>query len=575
MLALILSTGPQIQNYALSLLNSGNPSIYASVYGEELIKFPRLMTWIRAGFEWQFLLAGAAVAFVCVRQSAPRMLAWRVSVATFMILCLVDAANAVVTGSATLDFLVKNLVSNGIGAVFLGALVLSFLRAADLLYSNLEVGAFSKRLTASLAILIAGFLTSCSVYYVCELLFSPRPTEIKAYFATPSSGTIVPRLSNELGSPSKEGRVPFSFFSSLATAGNATWTNINGDLQLTLLQEKASQKYHVDIHLISGCNTFDAINGLDFSRPWMTFDEVTTLQASTDTGITQFLAGSLQGHHTKIKVDSGKVGFFDFKRDSQSNSLSLTQFVGDDAHLELSSYADDLLFAFSASFLNKKNDELANSPRFLNLKIDKTTYVIQFVPPLKSPSNKEVTCKVLEQDGPAKNSQRSYVEIDGRGLLPGVLLRLRPSDLSGIRRVPAETTLRVQGADGWIAVHGLEIDSVAGQPLGHLKMFHVRGNILNFILDESSTAVQPFDTYTAIGELQGNFSADGNLLFSGRADSLWKGNVRANLTRWERLSWEAKVFLLGLLGSFVTFMGSLCSRWLRENRPISWITYAN
>lgn len=570
-LAFVLSTGPQIQSYLISLLNSDLPSVYGSAYQESLANFPRLSAWVGAGFEWHVLLMALLITLTVVQRSEARLVAWRAAVASFLVLCTFDIGLGLFQRQLTVKWMVENAAGNLLGGILIAALLVTIFSITDFLYSHAPAGNVGKRAVAAGSALLGGLFSCCLVYYLVDFFYNPLPVKFEAYFSAPASGTVVPKPTTPSSAPKGRNEMrPFSFVPAKPIKGNVTWTSAEGALKVKLQTRDNGPMDQVSIALFSGCRSWDEVKELKVVAHWLVVDNVDALEVSFDPGLTNFFTTVREAQTSSFRVDAGVVGIFNIDQDAQSKRLKVTQFVGDDASLEFDSSADEQSFFLSAPILRSINGQPSLSSRIMTLKVGMQTYFLKFDPPRNAHRSDKVVCS-LHQDTQSKPTAESgFISVGPVDIMAGVLVKVRRKDAALLVN-DMNAGFRVSGGGGWLGLVGLQPEQLENHSLGTLRMFQVRGNITDLVLDGSPATARPLDTYTAMGDLRAAYGDQGKLHVAGRVKSLWRDQSRMNPTKWEKLGWEAKVFMLGLLGAVLAFLWPLLAQRLRANSRFTWM----
>lgn len=569
-LAFVLATGPHIQRYLISLLNTDIPSIYGSAYKESIIVFPRLSEWVGAGFTWPFLLMALLITFFAVRPAEPRLVAWRTAAASFVLLCVYDLTSGYFGKQFTIAWLVENSVSNLLGGVLISGFLVTALSLADFLYLHIPGGSVKKRIISGVGALASGLLFCCLIYYLTDFFYNTLPVRLEISFAAPVNGAAAPMPNAQSSDLIKKSMVqPFSFVPANEITGNATWTSGEQGLEVNLLPNNNRQTYQVSVTLLSGCGTPDQVKKLDDDAYWLEANNIDALKVSFDPGLTQFFTLLRDSQTSSFKIGSGKVSMFNIDQDGQSKSLNVTQFLGDDTFLDLESITDEQSFFLSAPLLKTIGKETSLSSRTLTLTIGTQKYLLIFHPPERTLQSKEkVICSVRQEQ---QKAEPGFTILKPTNLVAGVMIKVRRKEIGAMRVDTLKTALRVTGGAGWLGLVGLQPEQLKNHSLGTLKMFSLRGNVIDYVIDGSPLAIRPPDEYSALGEMQIKYGDQGKLYVEGRANRLWKNQHRMNPTKWEKLGWETKIFLLGLFGTFFTSLWPLLAQRLRVNRRFAWI----
>jgi hypothetical protein len=569
-LAFVLSAGPQIQASLFSLVNSDMPSIYGSAYQESLIKFPSLLSWLKAGFEWQFLMMSLLISIVALLRSEPRRMAWRAVFASFIVLCIFDIGFGLIYGQVTARWIGENVIANLIGGILIAAVLLVILYVADFLYLHVPAGNFGRMAVAAGSSALVGLSFSCFFYYISDVFYNPLPVKFDAYFSAPVGGALAP--GSDLRTSSLTGKTDvrsFSFVPEEPIKGDATWTSGEGALGVKMVDGGNGRKYKISVAFLSGCSTKEEVKKLGEITPSLVIGDSSAFEASFDSGLTNFFTIVPEEKATKIKLDVGVVSMFSLDQDSQTKRLKVTQFVGHDASLELHA-SNEQSFVLTAPLMNSAGQgKLSISPRVISIKIEKQTFSFAFGPPRKVSRSDKIVCSIFKDVQRQSMSESTIVSVDESTLIPGVLVKISKDDAALVD--VEDMKLRVSGGNGWITLVDLQSEQLANHSAGELRMLQVRGNVTDLILDGTPATARPLDSYTAMGELRATYGSEGNLRVSGRAKSLWKDQARMNPTKWEKLDWEVKAFLLGLFSGGTAFLWRLLAQCLRGNKRFSWI----
>ena len=170
-LSLPLSTGPQVQEYIVSALNTDANSIYGSLYQESPAKFPSLKTWLIGGLHWVYVVMGLAIALLSACPRQPKPLFQSISISSFFVLMVVDIARRFI--DLSFQFVFINVFANLAGGLGVGLLVVT---AYILLEAGFRLMATSQTWqTPAIFVLLplTGILTSTVIYYAADLIYRP------------------------------------------------------------------------------------------------------------------------------------------------------------------------------------------------------------------------------------------------------------------------------------------------------------------------------------------------------------------------------------------------------------------
>jgi hypothetical protein len=151
------------------------------------------------------------------------------------------------------------------------------------------------------------------------------------------------------------------------------------------------------------------------------------------------------------------------------------------------------------------------------------------------------------------------------GALFSITKRQSSSGVYGIE----DNELTVRGGNGWVTLTRSE-DASSGSQAASLDFLSFEGSVVRFDIDGVPVSSQPIDQYHIFGDLTAQLDSPKNMRFVGKAKALWKNGVRLNPTKWEKLSWEPRLFLMSLIVSVLGISRYLATR-LKENADIQWL----
>lgn len=143
--AFIVSVGPHLQTYAVSLLTSDATSIYGSAYQDAIARFPGLRTWLGHFLSIDYLICAALIALPTSLESKPRQILGAAAISSFIALTLHDIILALYTKRFAFRFLAENVFSNALGGLMIGAILVSIYIACELFFRYTATPAKAQR----------------------------------------------------------------------------------------------------------------------------------------------------------------------------------------------------------------------------------------------------------------------------------------------------------------------------------------------------------------------------------------------------------------------------------------------
>ena len=568
-LALILSTGPQVQTYVLSLLNSDVPSVYGSAYQQTLVEFPNLANWLAGVLSWPCFAIGLIVAWFATRSVEPRVVAWNTACASAILLSVFDITLGIVDNKISVRWLTENLVSNFVGGVIVATLLICIFSAAEFAHKHLPVNRVIRHCLVLTTLPFFGLLYCCAAYYLSGLFYAPLPTTIDITASAPADGVVASTRSQ--ATPSfAAGNRPFSFAPMKSVRSNVKWISPEGNVEIRSDFE-AAHTPKLEVHMVVGCTGLEQLEKLQtWPSAWITTSGLASLEVVGDTGPTDFVTMLPTTQRADIKIQTGPVATFNLNQEANHQSVQITQFVDKDALVDLRTNSS-LRFFLGVPLISANNKEVTLAPRMIKLRVNGEVQFIRLWPPASIVDVPDRTeCQAVEDLKPLSIASTGGIDVKRPEAIVGIVVTItQPVD---IRRISmGDVGIRVSSSGGWITILGLQAEDLEHESLGQAHMLQVRGNISDFSLDDVIQTPRQVETITAMGTLEAQF-VQGKLRFLGQAKRLWKDQGRLNATRWEKLSWEPKLFIISLILSALAVLGKVVTNRLRVNQKMLWMS---
>lgn len=571
-LSFILATGPEVQRHLISIINSDAPSIYSSAYKDQLTKFGSLSTWLSLGLHWIFLLMSLVSTSAVIWIGRPRKLAWYAIASLFTTFTLFDIAYGLIYNSISVKILSENLFSNFIGSVFVAILMIGIFSIADFVYKHVPVANHLKSIAAGCTIIGLGALFSSTAYYITLIFYNPIPAKIETYLSAPLQGSFAIAASKKNESNDNNDDSSFSLLPvDKPIAASISWTTMELK-SLALQKSKLGERYNVSINLLSGHCTLDDFKNKKTVQNELYFSGVRDFTANFDPGLVYLSTNSDEAHSAKHEIIPGEQAFFWLDQNEKDKTLKFTQFVGDNATLNISSTADERIVLLTAPVMHVNSGRTKRIPRIFTFKSGDKNFTMQFNPLPILDDRKKGNCVALDASTiiNQRNSARITSSVSKAALFAGVLIRINKNG-DWFDTTADEISLRAKGSKGWIAADELAIEKMPEYTIGRLSMVQFRGNIADLISDNASITPRALSTYTAVGSLQAEFGNQGRIKISGLANSFWKDKERLNQTKWEKLDWEPKLFVFSTFAAFISLLWPLVFKRLTTDKEFDWM----
>lgn len=530
LISLLVSTGSYVQDHLFKALTSDAPSIYAAVYSKGFVRFPSFAEWLSIAAYPQFLAIGLLTAYVALLRRRLWPVLAATAIWTALLLTLLDLWNTTF-GQAKLADLPESLIGNALGgvavAVVVGFALPLFQRIPSAFPESEEIAAWA----AAAGTVLIGLGLSYALWYALYFFFQPVPVDF-ALVLDPPVGAFV-------GASHKSQLLNF-----------LPDDEVNADIELQsteaqpLVRWRASPKhsaYALTAHLLAACFDPD-LTKFKPGVPFKTWQNVRSASLHFDRGFTTFKAHGEQAsrfwfdRQLPSKVWVKKVG---------KDDLEVTHFVTEEEALSSSS-AGALRLLLSAELVKFDQGRGSVSPRRLTLTVNGEDTVVDF----------------RHADLPAKPTQCAPVEATQRGdiLIPTpysgvtVLLTLSPASSERDSYDVDASKFTITGASGWEQVSPIGERDLVGSASGSTDAVLVTGRPLLVEVDGQRQQATEFDSLLIYGKVEGSVLDGRRIRFDGTANMLWRDQVRANPTRWER--WPSAL-QMALLPAFAAVLGFL------------------
>jgi energy-coupling factor transporter transmembrane protein EcfT len=498
---------------------------------------------------------------------------WRTAIVTFVTITLFDIGLAAWSGAVTPKLVAESLVANSLGGIILAAILIVIYSLADFLYEHAPTGQLGKAIMSILVLIVAGLFVSALTYYVADLFYNPLPVKFEGYFSSPTSGWYGAKLKENSG---KNGEHSFSLIPNKELGAEMNWVSV-APINIKTSDATSDQQYKISIEHFTGACGPEEVKKLNLASSAPVADGIAQASMSFDSGAGGFstVNDALQMQEFKINIDTNgdtsTGALFSLAQDPKNKNVQITQAVDKKTQVFVSGSNPAQKFLLVSS-LRSTSDKRVMSSRTLTVKLDNHYYQFIYKPhePHKS-SGKETCARIAENNITAPKRVGSTItrniEADDEVVALIKIENIYADSHLGQRQFNYE----VNSAGGWITWEGLRSDQLRNQDLGDLRFINMRGNLTDITADGAQVVAKPTNAVSVSGNLNAAFDPEGKIRVSGNARGLWKDNARLNLTKWEKLGWEPKIFILGVAGSFLLLLWPLLGRRLRSDNKFDWM----
>lgn len=144
-------------------------------------------------------------------------------------------------------------------------------------------------------------------------------------------------------------------------------------------------------------------------------------------------------------------------------------------------------------------------------------------------------------------TRRFVADVDGS--MATVFLRIERFEEGPPSLKTRSAVLDFGRLDAWVRVFDLDSAMLRLADFGTGEDVSFSGRVSSVFIDRQKVEIAPDDRFHVVGALTGRWLEDGGVRLSGRADQFWRNGRLLSTTRWQRLTGELQVFLLGALGA--------------------------
>jgi hypothetical protein len=571
-ISFIVSTGPQVQQYTLSFLNSDVPSIYGSVNDDKLVGFYDLGSWTSMGFHWLYLLISLPIAVAAIKSKKPRAQVWYCTVVCFAVLTAADIIYSLIDSSLTAKSLAQNLASNLVGSGVISIFILAFFSVAEVFYNFSPLSAPLKKTLCSYIVSLFGIFLCCLTYYICDVFYNPLPSKVEIFFSSPAEWAVdrlTPTEATKNPEDKSRKNEKFSVMPNTAVSGLINWTTFSPQT-ISIFPAPEETKYKIEVALLSGFCTPELIDKLKISKMAHAFTEVKNASFGFDKGMSVFSLLKTSENQVKYSVDFSGKSVLNLSQNVKDKTIQITEFVSSEATLNMVNSSGSQDFLLTVPLAAEVADKFSFKSRVISIAIDNKKIKVQFDPDKRLQNKKDNACKIAIIGSESAITSGLQQKVIDAGLFGSVLVRVSRQEFPNSFGHEIEG-IKAKSSGGWIQFTDLDPETLDRYSMGDVAMVQVRGNVSDLIVDNVSIPTKQMTTYTAIGSIRLEYGDQGKIKASGTARGLWRDQSRMNETKWEKLTWEPKLALLSFFAVVFGLFWPLVAKRLSRNRQFTWI----
>jgi hypothetical protein len=494
-------------------------------------------------------------------------------IASFLSLIAYDFVIGAINRTFSASYVLENIIADTFGAAIIGFVLSTVAIAANLCFVHLYGSSAWRRSAAALVAILIGTLLNVAVFFVAEFFYRPVPVKIDIVLDQPVQGTIFyeenstsdkTKVSGTSTERDKESR-PFQLFPRALDQAAVDWTSENLLVQWNSIATTST--FDAAIEFFADCSFGQINNAKSEEANIVRVSDVNDVSVSFDPGLSEFSTIDSTRISGRLAAAFKSPLSFWIDRDPDTKQLKVTQLVDKNSVITIFDDERELAFYLYAPLAGDAEGSRIYSARTLHFIINGKTYLIEAAKPNVSAKNSPSPCRTLAPQGAIQKAQET---IAGSESVFGVLIRInkRPTSVYGA----GDYELKLFGGTGWITLTGAEADEWRHGESGTVSFISFKGNIVSFDIDDSPTTPHPTDGYFAFGEMTGNLEGPTKIRISGTAKALWKNDARANPTKWERLRWEQRLYILGLTLTALGLILRVVITQIQKDHELQWLS---
>lgn len=416
--------------------------------------------------------------------------------------------------------------------------------------------------TAAAVVPVFGMLLSVTAYYFLYFFFQPTIARFE-FVAQPSfRGYVNPYRKDGDATEAKT----FTLLPGSEIDVGAWVTGTDGKLNARWNALSKEQLFTLQLYLVSDCGDLSDVLATKRkgAKPFLTDDNIRSLRIGLDEGLAFFDVA--RNDEARLSLDIRKPTFYWVQKAKKDDGFEMSYYLVQPDVLTRKA-RETTEFFIRAPLQRVENDQSRPISRSFSVALNGGEHKVTFDVAPKIDPQRKVKCHFI--DGGAVSDARK-VSADATALLAGLYVKIEPIQRSLGVFQPFDNELKVSGLDGQFSTEAISPDSLEGHKFGSTDLLAAVGDIKELKVDGSDLPSKPGDFIHALGSVNGEFIAGGRSRFSGVANLLWQNSKRINKTRWEKLSTEWQLAMLGWIGALAFALFRLLGptfRRLGDNSP--------
>ena len=534
----MISGGPLFQETLVALFDVSSVSLYESIVPGGIALDRGLKPWILAAFEMPWLITGMAAAIVTVQMKSWRGMIIAMGVTVAGVLTVLDIVFGTIYGEMTIDYLIACISANFLGGLSIGAALFLILWMSLFVGKAIGAGQEHQGIVTGILAPIFGLVVSLVLYFATATVLQPMEVKARILVKLPTNGVIGKEYPKE---EDGEERNRFRFLSQSMKISSVVLSGARG-LEWEWIRVDKGVRYSISVYAVGGCSVLDQVQEFSKGEPIIEIGDVERIHIAVD-GFPNQIA--LEGQQTGVSVERGKVSQFWIDKNESEKGVDLTEFLGDGTTISGDTHGDMDFLVTAMTFQEEEGAEVVHlAPRTFQLKINDETRRIVFGSKLIDDIEQSLSCRSLEQEPESTRGNR-YDNV----ALAGLYAEIRRTQAPEHYFVSIDGRYYFRKANGWFRRHNVlhsDLQSVASEKLG---MIVIKTPVHEIFVNGEPYEVPTGAGFRGHGEIRASYDEASGLTFSGAFHAAWLDERRLNQTQWERWAFEAKMAILGIIGS--------------------------
>ena len=558
-ISLMISPGALVQQAFLSIFDHDARTIYQSIHGNSINRYPNLGDWLLGAFHPMFLFVSFSTSIFVVLMSSFRKFFMALWLGTAAGLSGLDIVNGILMSDETFSVLIQNLVANSIGGVAL-ALVSSVIAiTTEMLFRNGNMGRISKVVISAIGIVSIGLLSSVFLYMSIVVILHPLPIEVRIVTTLPVSGTF----GTERPLPSQKlSDNPFALIPTDAQLHRSQLLGFD-NLEFRWHKTHDDTTFSLSLYAVSECGLGSELEDLSSEKAVFSKSDVKKVRILGDaTGRRELQVDGEQSEILISEAQTRSITTFWLEEGVTNSSLRITQLLGENVKV-LAKTSGSITVMMTGILLDRGDERSHLVQRHFSLIVDGEEKRITFVPVAKIPEDGRPECEILSN----KSSNSEKFQFDEQ-MMAGIIIHLQRTGTPSGYLNDFDGQFDLIHPNGWFTAPSVDWKQLPRR--GKMALIDLPGSIGEFDIEDIPQEFSHSQRFHGWGDLTASYVDNGRLMINGVYRAAWIGSKRLNPTRWESWPYGYKIALLTALLGVPAGLFSMVMRLWQEDRPLSW-----